>query len=344
MTYRLRPMALLAAIACGSGTALVLFADVAFRAAPLTEAHATTLIALLVTMTAGHMMLAEWRRPFAAVALAAVFLGGSLIIVSKSSGRGAEAMAVKAAVVEANNTERAAVAKKLKQAAEDFEKSTKASRAECATGPGPKCDGKKSNAERDDDYMQKLERKLKALAPEQKSNADLAYIGQLLAAVGIADAAKAEYALALVLPVTLTLILEIGCLTFASLSIQKIKPETVQRAISGPEIDCRITRASDGNTSGKRQKTTEKQPDGSHPQRQQTIAQPIVQLPQPTHPVLVALANAKRPLSNRELAKAMGVSQGEASKSWREVSDQLDIKKQGRELRIGLKVTSVDAK
>lgn len=54
------------------------------------------------------------------------------------------------------------------------------------------------------------------------------------------------------------------------------------------------------------------------------------------HPVIVALRRTKRPLSNDELASEMGVTKGEASKRWREVSDQLSITREGRELRIAL--------
>lgn len=61
--------------------------------------------------------------------------------------------------------------------------------------------------------------------------------------------------------------------------------------------------------------------------------------PAPTpadHPVIVALRRTKRPLSNDELATEMGVTKGEASKRWREVSDQLTVTREGRELRIAL--------
>lgn len=54
------------------------------------------------------------------------------------------------------------------------------------------------------------------------------------------------------------------------------------------------------------------------------------------HPVIVALRRTKRPLSNDELATEMGVTKGEASKRWREVSDQLTVTREGRELRIAL--------
>ncbi|MFM7066648.1 MAG: hypothetical protein ACKO0U_07465 [Gammaproteobacteria bacterium] len=54
------------------------------------------------------------------------------------------------------------------------------------------------------------------------------------------------------------------------------------------------------------------------------------------HPVIVALRRTKRPLSNDELATEMGVTKGEASKRWREVSDQLTVTREGRELRIAV--------
>jgi heme/copper-type cytochrome/quinol oxidase subunit 3 len=58
--------------------------------------------------------------------------------------------------------------------------------------------------------------------------------------------------------------------------------------------------------------------------------------PAKPHPVITALRQAGRPLSNDELAEAMGVTKGEASKRWREVSPQLSVTREGRELRIAL--------
>lgn len=55
------------------------------------------------------------------------------------------------------------------------------------------------------------------------------------------------------------------------------------------------------------------------------------------HPVIRALADAGRPLSNDELAHAMGCSSGEASKRWKEVAGDLDVGKNGRHLAISLK-------
>lgn len=55
------------------------------------------------------------------------------------------------------------------------------------------------------------------------------------------------------------------------------------------------------------------------------------------HKVLRALRKAKQPVSNGELAQLLGETEGEASKSWREVAEYLDVGKCGRELRIALR-------
>lgn len=62
---------------------------------------------------------------------------------------------------------------------------------------------------------------------------------------------------------------------------------------------------------------------------------PVAQIPT-DHPVIVALHRAGRPLSNGELAGAMRVTKGEASKRWREVEGQLAVTRDGRTLRIAL--------
>jgi hypothetical protein len=55
------------------------------------------------------------------------------------------------------------------------------------------------------------------------------------------------------------------------------------------------------------------------------------------HPVLSALENVKVPVNNGELARLMGVSDGEASKRWREVAHLLEVARVGKERRIALK-------
>lgn len=52
------------------------------------------------------------------------------------------------------------------------------------------------------------------------------------------------------------------------------------------------------------------------------------------HPVLEALRKAKRPLTNDELAAAMGVTKGEATKRRQEIADSLIEKREGRFLMV----------
>lgn len=58
-----------------------------------------------------------------------------------------------------------------------------------------------------------------------------------------------------------------------------------------------------------------------------------------SHPVLEALSLAGRPLTVTELAAAMGVSAGEASKRWQEVEDRLQVGWQGRCRAIALRAS-----
>jgi hypothetical protein len=56
-----------------------------------------------------------------------------------------------------------------------------------------------------------------------------------------------------------------------------------------------------------------------------------------THAALQALERAGRALSVGELAAAMGVSAGEASKRWRELGDQVLARKAGKHVLIALR-------
>lgn len=58
------------------------------------------------------------------------------------------------------------------------------------------------------------------------------------------------------------------------------------------------------------------------------------------HKVLRVLASEATAVSNTRLAQLLGETEGEASKSWREVSEHLEIGRQGKELRIALKRTA----
>ena len=58
------------------------------------------------------------------------------------------------------------------------------------------------------------------------------------------------------------------------------------------------------------------------------------------HKVLRALESERGPVSNARLAELLGETEGEASKSWREVSQHLEIGRQGQELRIAIKRTA----
>lgn len=58
------------------------------------------------------------------------------------------------------------------------------------------------------------------------------------------------------------------------------------------------------------------------------------------HKVLRVLENQGKPVSNSELARLLGETEGEASKSWREVAEHLEIGRQGKELRIQLRRTA----
>lgn len=58
------------------------------------------------------------------------------------------------------------------------------------------------------------------------------------------------------------------------------------------------------------------------------------------HPVVKALSdNGGSVASNRELARLMNVTDGEASKRWQEIESQLNVHRVGKELRIALKAS-----
>ena len=73
------------------------------------------------------------------------------------------------------------------------------------------------------------------------------------------------------------------------------------------------------------------------PRKRKTLPENVLQFPA-KHPVLTALENIGGSVaSNRELARLMQVLDGEASKRWQEVQDQLSVTRQGKQVKIALR-------
>lgn len=153
------------------------------------------------------------------------------------------------------------------------------------------------------------------------------------------DAAHVEYVMSRIDILLVTLFLEGSAIVafeyaFAGIFGSRLQMPTEHPARGhtsvGPSVAHSRNRAGhpDGPTpprGPKRRRRSRRQPQDGGP----------VAIPE-NHPVIVALKDARRPLTNDELARAMHVTKGEASKRRREVAGQLTVSREGRELRIAL--------
>ncbi len=229
---------------CIAGTGYVLFEDV-IRGGAVNVGHVTGVIALVVTIAAGHMLWPRiWSRPFAALGLALLFAGGTGYVVITSAGRTAHVMADKALEASAANSRYTRAMADLDRARDVAAASKAAAARECATGKGKRCDGMTVTADRDEAYMFTLQVRADRQKPVAVQS-DYLQAAKLLSVMTGGAEKAIEAKLALFVPFLLALICEIGAITFGNLAVEHRQlpaPATVQaltfeRPLTQPETD-----------------------------------------------------------------------------------------------------------
>ena len=172
---------------------------------------------------------------------------------------------------------------------------------------GPRCKDWRLRATEVAAHVASIEAEIAALGPAKPVNPEARQMARLAALFG-ADETKATAVLTLVKPFLWTLFFEVGSIISLGFAF---RPGTSRRVAANDNKTAPSARPAPTN-GGTRAAIPE------------------------NHPVIVALAEARRPLSNDELARKMGVSKGEASKRWREVESELSVTRDGRALKIAL--------
>ena len=215
---------------CIAGTGYVLFEDV-IRGGNINVGHVTGVIALIVTIAAGHMMWPRMlTRPFAALGLALLFAGGTGYVVITSAGRTAHVMADKTLEASEANARYARAMADLEAARAVAAASKAAAARECASGKGKRCDGTMATADKDDAYMWALQVRADRQKPVAVQS-DYLQAAKLLAVMTGGAEKAIEAKLALFVPFLLALICEIGAITFGNLAVEHRQlpaPPTVQ--------------------------------------------------------------------------------------------------------------------
>ena len=354
-------------------TARTIFDDV-WNGAAVTISHINAAAALVAAIAAGHMVwpaLRSGRIP-AALGLALIFCASTAYIVTSAASRNAEVSIAKAADVLKKNEERAALKGKLSEteieideAKQAYEAAKMAATKECASGKAKRCDGRvetRNNAERDLEKAQALAAltrgQISLLGPEVQPFAGYKHASKVFEAAGMGEASVIEARLELLLPFALVLISELGTLVFLGMALGHrsapatvSKPETIANVATVAErlpSDLDVFRAQLSAPLPSTQGPTVSEflaahlPENEPPQppkggrKVKKVSENVVQFPA-KHPAIAALESVGGSVdSNRELARLMGVTDGESSKRWQEIEHLLDVRKEGKNLRIRL--------
>lgn len=337
-TTPIRRAPLAAAAFFTSLTAFVLFGDLVTSPRPLlasiTPAHILTLAALVAAITAAHYVLPALRARayFAGGLLALVAVAAIAYTLIASGMRGGAVIADRAAHAAKLDAQRADAKAAWQQARADLKAATdhatatrNAADLECAGGKGGKCNGKSSSASAAEsvrvarDSHERIMRSTLDLIPPTPVSG-FAWLAAGLADLGLGDAATITRRLEAWFPFAAVVISEFATIAFFALAFPATvlaMPATVA-ALPAPAA---MTAAPIALQSAPLARVIAKR------------------LPAPldAHPVIAALRDARRPMTNDELAAAMGVTKGEASKRRLEVAEHLVLWREGRCLRAALR-------
>lgn len=311
-----------------AGTGYVLFSDVG-NWRDISVDHILTVLVLIGTLAAGHMIwpqLKAWRIVHAA-GLAVLFAAGTWYIVTSSAARQAEAQAAKAAEIGKINREYTLAKSAYDKAKERYDEALEKEAEECGTGEGTKCKGRRSTTAQRKAELDEAARRLRAAPAPLPENGGLKHAAQVFAEIPWikADAKTIERQLVMLLPFAKALFLELSTLLFLGIGLGHAPRQPAPAPAASIEEPAPTPAAPP--------------PKGRKRREPRRVLPPnVIPLPVPrTHPVIQALETAGRPLTNRELARLMGVSDGEASKRCREVAAYTDVCRQGKYVLVSLR-------
>lgn len=319
-------------VAMAGLTSAVVFEDV-LRGADLTTQHGMTLGALLVTLGAGKFTVTDalQRRWLSGIACGLLFLVGTVYIVATSGARNAETVEKKSAGIHDANLKRAEQMRLKARAQAMLDEAVK----KC--GEGRVCHA--STQATIDVYRAAIaghEAQIKALGPTLAEGGGVAHAAKVLAALPwvTTPAAEIEARLVLLLPFIAALLTELAAIVFgaSAIGVSPVRSDSAQTSfpVAAPAVPAGPRDEPPGGGGGRRVAAdAERLPAPGN----------VVRLQQPAarHPVIDALASVDGPVNVRGIARLMGVTDGEASRRWREVADQLRVERQGRDVWLSLK-------
>lgn len=313
MSYTSTPTKRWGSIALGTmfavGTCAAIFSNVR-QLSDITPDHWMVVLILIGTIASGKTFWRELRswHIFSCIALAILFIWGTFQVVVTSTARNAEVSIPKVLETLNLNEQRKKLEEDIAEAKGDLRKATDAATHACSTGLGSRCQGASKTRDQADSHYWMLLARLSNMRPAQVENAGLKHAAEVLAILPFTGTAETiERNLSLLLPFARALFLEIGTIVFLSLGFSGVAhaspsfPKTKEiesKAFTTYVLPARLPLLSEEDM------------------------------------VLDALDRAGRPVSNEELAKLLGCSEGESSRRVSAMRHKLTKEKDGKRVAI----------
>ena len=357
-----RGIAILAGTALYIGSLSALFGEDLLAWDKWTMHHYEVIVTSLGTMAFGLLFKYAKRAQMylAAAGFAFLFVVGTCFVVYKSIGRQATAITTQSMSAEDTNgliADKMADLTTTRQRLNDAEREVDHERKgrpdrngkpTVKPGCGARCQDWERRANEVRSRIQVLEGELKALGPRQVAAPEAETFAQIVGIFSGWSVSKVKALAILFVPIAWTMFLEIGSIWCFEYAFAAGKPrkggDAAQTSFAGGNLaEAKATLVSDGPAN---------EPPKGGKRRPERLPTPVAQrLPanvvllsgkRPTslagkHPVVAALEAAGKPLSNTELAEAMGVCGGESTKRRREVADLIDETVAGKFVLVSLK-------
>ena len=333
------------AIAAGSAIAL-LTRDA--QQTGWTYDHSMMIPLVGLTILFGHESLRALKefKIVSCTAFLALAVFGSSIVISETMGRRAESRDAKVSSATKDVDQYASLLTNLDKANKLAAEAEGWVANECKTGLGPKCRGVTFTRDQRLAYAEKLRKDAEAHKAPAPVDSKADRVAAVAALLGFrADVAKK--AVHTFEPFVLPLFLELGAIFLFGFGVQHRKVTPVVSLSASPSFSDSVqtsfsTTKADDVLKLFADPIPENDPEPPKPRKTKKPTN-VVRFPTVKHPVLQVLETSGRTMSNGELAKAMGVSDSEASKRWQEVAELLEMGWNGKFRTIGLKAWKATA-
>ncbi len=313
------------------GTCYVLFQDL-LEGAPLTVGHVLTALALAIATAAGHQIVPTFKAGrYPLTASMAILAAGAIVYIGLMSGaRNGEQIAGKAERIEQTNAQRTEILAERKKAQAMLDQARADIGRECASGEGTKCKGRRATEAVYAAAVAGHDAKLAALPPMQTANGQYKALAQgVVRLPWFRDrtVADVEQDLIILLPWLAVLLAELSVPAFLSLALGHAHVPTIVDQAQAP-----VPPPGGGGKHRKRSQLP-----NVPPGRQTSTPTNVVVLRGKRKDVVGVLTAAGQPMTVTELARAMGVCRGEASRRWREAGNRVTARRDGKFVVIALR-------